>query len=912
VAQSPPYHFLWAKASRTEPDLFHPLVCHMLETAAVAERLWQVVVGEPLAGEVASDLRLEEEQAGRWIAFLSGAHDLGKATPAFQSRDASLFQRVQAAGFPACGANQTSAPSHHHGVLTASLLKAYLEGDGSSIACLVPRLALGLAVAVGGHHGVFPRPQAVNMAAASPAVVGGETWAQARKALLNDLAGFVGLDKASPTPQMPSSMRSYVLLAGIASVADWLASNEEFFPYAALPLEKGQLAEQAREKARKAIEAIGWQRVSNGRETFEELFGGKTPRPLQRAADLLSAAVAEPSLTIIEAPTGEGKTEAALLLARRWQRRLGHKGVYVALPTCATAEQMHRRLLAFLKAAYPQLRQRLPLVLLHGRTLLDRIVRQCAPAAIHPGDESYIPRVEWFSEGRKRGLLAPFGAGTVDQALLAALPTHHVFVRLFGLANKTVILDEVHAYDTYMTTLLERLLEWLAALRCSVVVLSATLPAQRARKLIEAFAAGTGHRQVASKPLAPYPRVTHLTGGAVESQHVETSTVASRSVSVQWIHPDQLIPTLKSALRNGGCAAVVCNTVNRAQNLFLEIKKAMAADWQGPSPRLDLLHGSFPLGERQKREERIIGLYGPPGFAPERPRCAILVATQVIEQSLDLDFDILFTDLAPADLILQRAGRLHRHSRLARPADLSRPRLVILRPVESPDQTVQFDPGSQAVYDPHLLLRTWLSLKDVATLRVPDQTEAIIEATYEDAEPPSRLPEPLRHQWQETRRRHHQAMLEEAEEAKTRWIKRPNSDVPIWDLIADALEEDSPQIHQKLQALTRLAPPSVHIVCLYRTDHGLALDPAGRHPVDTNAPPDQATLRQLLLRSLSTASRAVVNEILAMEPPKRWRRVPVLRYHRILELGPNGTAQVGNAEVRLDPELGLVISKSQH
>ena len=262
------------------------------------------------------------------------------------------------------------------------------------------------------------------------------------------------------------------------------------------------------------------------------------------------------------------------------------------------------------------------------------------------GQEGAVVAAEWFTS-RKRGLLAPFGAGTIDQALLSVLQVCHGFVRLFGLSHKVIVIDEVHAYDAYMTTLLQRLLEWLAALGSPVVLLSATLPMDRRRQLMDAYAKGLGHGEKSTDATlsAPYPRISWVdAAGLPHEQPVDAAKRSRRTLHlVRQEMPsgdqpfDQVSARIADALRDGGCAAVICNTVDRAQKMYIALKQHF------PTDDLSLLHSRFLFKDRQDRERQVLDQFGPPDEAntaaghSRRPERAVLVATQIIEQSLDLD-----------------------------------------------------------------------------------------------------------------------------------------------------------------------------------------------------------------------------------------------------------------------------------
>lgn len=617
---------------------------------------------------------------------------------------------------------------------------------------------------------------------------------------------------------------------------------------------------------------------------------------------------------------GEGKTEAAFYLADRWGVDLGQRGVYFALPTQATSNQMHERAAGFLRSRYPG--EVVNLQLVHGQSAL----RQSDGEIFQPGelyDESQgadgaparVVAAEWFLN-RKRALLAPFGVGTVDQALLAALQTRHGFVRLFGLAGKTVIIDEVHAYDAYMTTLLARLLEWLGALGSPVALLSATLPRRRREDLIRAYAEGAGWDVPAELPPAPYPRLSWAAADGAGARAVEATPERSRDLHVEWV--DGRLPAdgagefalgqrLRDVLAGGGCAAVVCNTVARAQRVYTALKPYFPETADDGAPELDLLHARFLAEDREEREKRVLRRFG--HLAKGRPRRAVLVATQVIEQSLDIDFDLLASDHAPADLLLQRAGRMHRHYDVrpadSRPPGLDRARLWVCAPERMEGGVPRFDRGSKAVYEPHVLLRSWLELRDRGAIRLPGDIEGIVEAVYDDDRPcPENVEDDLRTAWEETRGDYLHGRESEQQQARLRYIKRPGYDGSVALLMGEPREEDAPELHPSHQALTRLIEQTVSLVCL----HGVPEEPSlAEGPVDMNRKPGTDLARRLLRRGVTVADKRVVHDLLREPVPKMWRESPLLCHRRLVVLDEDGTARAGNVRLRLDSELGLLV-----
>lgn len=322
---------------------------------------------------------------------------------------------------------------------------------------------------------------------------------------------------------------------------------------------------------------------------FAYLAEGKVfePNESQKSLQAIAEHITAPCLIILEAPMGLGKTEAAIYFAERRRTTQKGNGYYFALPTQATSDQMYSRILRFLIHRFPN--EDINFQLLHGYASLAAELRvrqqrkekgKSETTKMTPVYGGGIAAEEWFMR-RKRGLLAPFGVGTVDQILLAALKTRQVFVRLFGLAGKTIIVDEVHAYDAYMTTLLERLLEWLAALDCSVVLLSATLPEAKRRVLINAYRKGRGIEARAELPDVKYPRVTWTTSETTKAEPISVAqaeesdgmTFPPRALRIEWrdgglLESDSdtfpLGDELQHKLAAGGCAAVICNTVDRA------------------------------------------------------------------------------------------------------------------------------------------------------------------------------------------------------------------------------------------------------------------------------------------------------------------------------------------------------------
>lgn len=914
---------LWAKTSQGHPSI-HPLWCHLVDVAAVAGVLYEEVLEQDARNMLTRMLGVTDD-AGAWLSFYAGLHDIGKASPGFQKKQESCAEALRAQGFPFPAGNPLP-----HGVVTAISLSEFLTNvDGFPPHS--PELARRIAVAVGGHHGVFPRAEDIERA--GPRAVGQGLWREARRRLAKTLANVTGVHTLRASDEIPCHS-FFIFLAGLVSVADWIGSDETHFPFAEPDVPEIEYAGLARARAIKALDAIGWRKWKPPASPlpFNALFPSiDSPRPLQRTAQEISQRLDTPALVLIEAPTGEGKTEAALQLADAWSANLRQKGIYIALPTQATSNQMFSRLKDFLSRRYEDAEE-VQLLLLHGHASLvaefeamKTPMRNIAPANIaDDGTPAWdnapanIVAGEWFA-WRKRGLLAPFGVGTVDQILMAVLQTRHMFVRLFGLACKTIIIDEIHAYDTYMSTLIERLVEWLAALHCSVVLLSATLPSDRRRALLKAYQRGAGIAETHEPAGTPYPRISVVSPSGAEVLPFEASAANHRTLQIKWYEDDpaNLGNYLSERLAQGGCAAVICNTVNRAQQVYQALKSYFPSEDAGDgSPELDLLHARFLHDDRIVRERRVLQRFGHPraqveGAPVQRPKRAVLVSTQIIEQSLDLDFDVMVSDLAPVDLLLQRAGRLCRHGRPERPTHFLPPTLCVLSPNSDADGVPSFG-ASAAVYEEHLLLRTWLALRSRDAVSVPFDIDNLIESVYDDRACPDEIEEAIHQRWEETRRILDNEMQRASGQARMFRILPPYHSDDILEGENRELEEDNPDVHPTFQALTRLAEPSVNVICLYGSENQTFLDADGHEAIDLAATPDHQTAMRLLRRSVSLSHKAIVHRILQEAyRPQAWVRNSLLRHTYAIFFDRCGKASsdFGSYLLRLDSELGVIVEK---
>lgn len=868
---------LWAKSADSEHAGWHPLILHMLDVAASADA---ILAREPeqTRARMAEIFGMTWDEARGWLLVVVACHDLGKASPGFQCKWMDMTG-LQLPRSPNTDINHAFVSQ----IALAELLQA--QGWPDELAELV-------ADAVGCHHGSRASPNTIDHLGGDRSAVGNDDWTNAREALVNTL---IALFKPPKTPiKQKLSGPDFMLLAGLTSFVDWIGSNEDWF-FFGTPEDCNDLQAwfiERRKRADKALDAIGWEpRKPLCREpiAFQQVFDF-APRPLQQAVADALVDINVPAIILVEAPMGEGKTEAAFYAHLELQRRFGHRGLYVALPTKATGNAMFSRTLKFLRAQ--GVNRKLDLQLLHGATLLNDTFQNLHLTGVH--DETTggeIRAGEWFTH-KKRALLSEYGVGTVDQALLPILPVRHNFVRLWGLANRVVVFDEIHAYDAYTGTLLIHLLRWLLALGSSVVLLSATLPPSIRNKLANVVNANLPPQEV------EYPRLSVFQPGMVVPKQTHFNADPSRrlTIKLQGVLPDlpAIRVVLEESLANGGMGLALVNTVQRAQELYQSFPEgeSIAYGNQQVGKRLDdgteisLFHARFPAERRQQREDQALATFG---IDSKREGRKILIATQVAEQSLDLDFDLVVTDLAPIDLVLQRAGRLWRHKRQLRP--VAEPVLLVAGLVGDEPPSFEKPLWWSAVYREDLLLRTWSLLHTKQSLTLPDEIDALVQAVYEEqVDVPPFLQERL-----------NKALIAGEGDASAH---KTQANMAIIGLPDDAswndparfvlYDEDEPGVHKTLMAQTRLGDDSVVAIPLYLDDE-----------FNLEATPDFIRARQWFLRALSLARKGVVKKLKQSGVPEGWKNSPLLRNCYPLRLDEQGY-WMEDKTVRLDDELGLV------
>lgn len=676
----------WGKLRRLEDGqvaAMHPLLDHLLDVTMCfmavtrcggVRRSLQVAAGPGYR-------RLSDVDWSR-LAVLTFLHDIGKANAGFQSRHWNLHADRPLHWPTPCGHGADGWVLFKHGVSGADrILQGLPLAAMAAWGAVVPDL-LHASIS---HHGRPVDEQDSHGAGVWQPVRNGavvvydpaDAVASMGQAIQHHYP--LAFDaSAAPLPDTPAFVH---LFAGLVQLTDWLGSDtrEGFFPYSQLGEDRAVTAER---RAAHALRAIGLNveeprhSLSVHMPSFEVAFGVPQPRPMQ-------AAMASDSLgpvVVLEAETGSGKTEAALWRFLHLFNAGTVDALYFALPTRVAATQLHDRVADFVRRVWPS---HAPVVVraLPGYAAADGATFARLPEfqvlwADKPGDQEAERR--WAAESPKRYLAATIAVGTVDQALLGALQIKHAHLRQALLARSLLVVDEVHASDAYMTTLLVQLLRAHVACGGQALLLSATLGATARTRYLEV---GTATRGAGTPPLAealdaPYPAISTRTAKGLTLQAVQGNPLHKL---VHWRtldtinEPERIAELAVQAAAQGARVLVVRNTVPAAVATLQAVEAltlVQGGDWLFKLNGVSTLHHS--RFSRQDRPLLDAAVQDQIGKHRKQPGGRIVIGTQTLEQSLDIDADLLITDLCPMDVLLQRLGRLHRHVRptAANPQDM--------------------------------------------------------------------------------------------------------------------------------------------------------------------------------------------------------------------------------------------------
>ena len=830
---------LWAK-KKEKDGIFYwlSLKRHLEDTREVMGLLWEHWLSEGQRIYIADSMMIEEDEAKFLVMFIGAIHDIGKATPAFQIQrgfqnsedlDLLLMEKLEREGFSGIkDLELTDRGKTPH---------AY----AGEVICRLAGINRGIASIIGAHHGV-PMKENYSLTSYVEAYTANfyqeekedspiyKKWKATQEELLSWALEICGYKNVEDLPRCPKPTQ--LLLSGLLIMADWIASNEEYFPLFSLQNEVDHELEDAtvNQEDKKKEETQISERVESAwlkwtqNQTWEatQFFDAKQayqisfhfmPRDFQEKVFTEIAGAEDIGLVILEAPMGCGKTEAALMTAEQLAGKQQCAGVFFGLPTQASSNGIFPRVESWVDSLGQENQEKLSLRLSHGKAALNEefqsLSRNCSEGIDLDGEKTkYVYVNEWFS-GRKKAMLDDFIVGTVDHLLLMALKQKHLMLRHLGFSKKVVIIDEVHAYDAYMGQYLYMVLQWLGAYKVPTIILSATLPIERRKDLMKYYLKGRGIKE---KDIGnfdflkaeSYPLLTFSKGSEVES-FSDFQEEKEKKVTLYQLDEENLVDTVKSLGKNGAVIGIIVNTVGRAQRITKDLLEAF------PEEEVHLLHSRFIDTDRIKKEEELLKKIGKNA---ERPKRFIVVGTQVIEQSLDIDFDLMISDLCPVDLLIQRIGRLHRH-KIERPKEHSEARLYLMGISESFD----FEKGSRRVYGDYLLIKTQCALGN--SISIPKDISPLVQEVYGDKDP-SLAPDLLK-KYEESKKKQKEILDKQKRKAEGFRLDKPKLECSDEISLNGLLDNTYIDSEELCQAKVRDIGSSIEVIAVKKNGAGYGL-----------------------------------------------------------------------------------------
>ncbi|MCB5279507.1 MAG: CRISPR-associated helicase Cas3' [Candidatus Cloacimonetes bacterium] len=793
---------LWAKASNdSESEEWLPLIIHMSDTSGIARLLWRQWLPYSLKEIIVNGIKndnniLNFEFAEDLLVFLAAAHDLGKAIPAFQGKQINsnlnsnqdFATRVISSGLKI--RDDLSNPRRiHHSLASEMILKRNGFNDS-------------LGVVLGGHHGKPPSYDDIENFSSYSGNTGfkDKDWVSVQdELLLFDInLSNTHLDIIRNTS---ISVPTQFILTGIIIMSDWIASDEIIFPYISEdcvidtiePMQRVKNAWASLELPSRWDPDESWRT----RDLYKERFGF-TPRPFQDTVRSIVEDMSSPAIMIIEAPMGEGKTEAALVAAEIMAQKFGSGGIFFALPTQATADGLFPRIKGWIEKTI-KYEDTHAIFLAHGKSMYNREYRELRSMKLNTDGlndkNDGIIAHDWL-QGRKKGILSEFVIGTVDQVLMCGLKQKHLCMRHLGLAGKVVIIDECHAYDAYMGSYMSKVLRWLGTYKVPVILLSATLPSERRKELIDSYT-NKKIKENTSKWVSniSYPLITYSDGKCVKQ---DTSKISNRTseVKIKLVNDDDVIEHIMTLSSGGGYVGIILNTVKRAQSFTKKLNEHHLDE-------VCLLHSRYINIDRTSKEAKVMGMLKEDREGP--PHRTFIVGTQVIEQSLDLDFDLIVTDLCPMDLLIQRIGRLHRHNN-TRPRLLKDPLCLVID-----NGYGEFEKGSEHIYGRWHLMNARFLLPD--RLCLPEDIPRLVQDAY-NPRGISNIPENLRETYEKAMSDEIDELNKKCRKAETFQIRGPEDGLnPV---IINWLENDKKDDELYAEAAVRDTNGSLEVIIIQK------------------------------------------------------------------------------------------------
>ncbi len=883
-------------AGKTDPDneeYWLPLWMHLKDTAEVMKLL----VREWLPDSTKNFLGMSENSLMALAGFLGYIHDIGKATVLFQTNITATLPEVRSRllRYTALTFREANRKCTPHALASEAIL-------------LKLECPAGIASIAGAHHG---KPQG-NAVEENPESYrsnyypkgGEEFWNQCWSEILNRALRESGYADVEELPEL--TQPAEIILTGLLIMADWIASNTAYFPLISIE-DYGDMAlypersNQAWDKLQLTLPWEGQLDVME-KEGFQQRFGF-TPNSVQQAVLDAVNHMSEPGIMILEAPMGIGKTEAGMAFSEACAARFGAGGIFFGLPTQATANGIFPRLLSWAENLSDDLSHSIRLA--HGMAELNDVYLELPRMAIVEADadteDERVAVHQWFC-GSKKALLADFVIGTVDQLLMAALKQKHVMLRHLGLVGKVVIVDEVHAYDAYMNQYLDRALQWLGWYGVPVILLSATLPTRRREELIKAYQPEV--QDGAWMECSGYPLLTWTDGKKVE-QNVPEINKADHDVIIRKITENDVINMLREKMQDGGCAGIIVNTVRKAQRLAKSLKAEM------PDKEVILFHSQFLMPDRVDIERKLMERLGKYSMAESR-KDLIVVGTQVMEQSLDVDFDLMVTELCPMDLLLQRIGRLHRHKR-QRPISMEQAECFVMD-----TGTEDFDEGSAFVYGKWLLLQTRKLLPERIIL--PQDISRLVQKAYTwNADYADPVEAELHAEYEKKREKQKQKALGYV-------VPQPeiHEAFPELNTLDGWMQEDMAGSDTASRAAVRDGEMSIEVLVMVGKEDGnvhfLPWQEGGK-TVPRDVPPEPETARKIARQKLRLPgifnavwnADKVIDELENMNRKylPMWQLSPMLKGELILLLDDALSVHLGEMLIQYDKETGLNYRKEK-
>lgn len=847
---------LWAKISNEQENgsfLWLSVYQHAIDSMFVAERLYDEFLSPQQRKVLIKAFNDNEALTRKAIMFLCGVHDIGKIAPLFalgsktsEQQKTFLLDNLNDTGLLNDG---LISASYDRQVIRHCFSGAYfLQQWMQEFKGVKKKASKHLTASINGHHGEWKIVGRATQKDLNKEYISGDnSWKNARDTFCSEMSDIAGLtnedwEKLSRTNL---NMLAQMIITGITIMSDWISSNSEFFPL----LLSGNINNIKDEPTRisKGIEKLSLPSNYNFEQPVsqDDILNTRfniheaQMNNMQSMVFSLSRKLREQdesALIIIQEEMGKGKTEASLIAAENMSYG-NTNGVLFALPTQATTNAMLPRFTSWISTLAPEL----GFAMQHSSAKANKAYDAMRSYSHIDSNENELPHINIWFEGSRKGVLAPFTLCTIDQVLMMALNCRFIALKHLGIGTKTIIIDEVHSSDLYMTCFLNKALEWLAACNVTVIMLSATLSKEQCTDMLTAYYRGANalgedfdddyddydddDNDISSINFddfsneLTYPSISIATKQGLETYAIKrTDSPKKFNIMMRpgW-DTDKIVANLYEKIENGGIAGVVCNTVNTAQELYEKALNKKKDDTE-----IILLHSRYTAADRQKIESSLIDKLGKKRtIETGRPHKAIIIGTQVIEQSLDIDLDYMISYLAPIDLILQRIGREHRHPihNDGRAKDLVKPKITIVG-YDIKDGRVHLDKGSTYVYEKILLLRTLsvLSAYDDKTIYIPNDIERMMDAVYNQDVPINAVgnEDQWEHELDEALTQYEQTKKSRIMQANRFILGSPSSNNDLISLTCN----DKTQNDDENASGVRLGIASAQAICLKVDDNG--------------------------------------------------------------------------------------------